>query len=192
MLVVPESFRKFTWIGIDPGLSQCGFSVFEVTDGQLSAIKPFTIITDRLKNHTLYTGDFHSEREIRMSKLCDAFRYTLYQYGPSLVCSESPFFNRLMPGAYGSLRETVAALRLVVNSYNPFIPFIQFSPQEVKQTFKRSGQVGKLVMKEALLADQFLCSKLIVSPELLDEHSVDATAVGYTWYKRYAQGAITC
>jgi len=181
MIVPPEYFRNYSWIGIDPGLATCGISVFRVFDNRLQSIEAFTLINNKIRFESEYQEEFQSERNAKMHRLCLAFRSVLYSVNPILICCESPFYNPKMPSAFGSLTETVTALRMETNQYNINIPFICYSPQQVKQTFKRSGQTGKLVMREALAQDNNLRSKLITPVETLDEHAVDAIAVGQTY-----------
>jgi len=180
MLIAPDHFRHFSWVGIDPGLSKCGISVFKMTDRQLDSIEAFTLVTDQLNIYSSYQEEQHTERHIRLNRLSLAYREVLFRVAPALVCCESPFYNPKMPSAFGSLTEIITVLRLETNQYNLIVPFILYSPQEVKKTFSRSGKVGKLVMREALEKDDILTDKLITPLYSLDEHGVDAIAVGYT------------
>ena len=184
MLAIPESYNGFSILSIDPGLSECGVARFEFADGKISSILPLTFVNSRIRFESGFTHEAHSDREDRVQKLKLAYRSVLEQARPSLICCESPFYNPRMPSAFGSLTEVVSLLRSETFEFNPHIPFLTYSPQEVKQTFKQSGKLGKLVMKEALAEDTFLMSKLLLPIENLDEHAVDAIAVGYTWVKR--------
>lgn len=185
---VPEYFRQFNVIAIDPGLSQCGIAVFSMVEDQLASIHPFTIVNSQIRYESDLPIEYHTERNQRINLLCQTFRQVLQQYNPILIVCESPFFNPTRPTAFGSLTETLAVLRYETFLYNSIIPFITFSPQEVKQTFKQSGKIGKLVMKDALQARTDIVTKLITPVELLDEHSIDAIAVGCTWLDRRADG----
>ena len=184
MLVLPPVYTRYSWISIDPGLSTCGFAIFTANEHGIESIEPFTITNSRIGFSSDYPEEHHLGRSIRIHLLCLVLLRVLQRINPIAIVSESPFYNPRMPGAFGSLTELVAALRLTVASYNVYIPFIAYAPQEVKQSFKRSGQIGKVVMKEALEQNDFLCSKLTAPLETLDEHSIDAIAVGYTWWLR--------
>ncbi len=182
MLIIPEIFRNYSFLGIDPGLTQCGISIFNIDDSALSSIDALTIESAKVSIQPDLCLDYHTERQIKMNKLCAAYRQILIQTRPVLVCCESPFYNPRMPAAFGSLTETVTALRLETNHYSPNVSFITYAPQEVKQSFKRSGKVGKDVMKDALTNDPFLRQRLLPPFESLDEHAIDSIAVGYTMY----------
>ena len=184
MLVPSDIYSRYSWVSIDPGLTTCGFSIFTVVNRSIESIEAFTITNNKINLISDYQDQYHSDRQIRMHRLCLVWNEILYRVNPIAVICESPFYNPRMPGAFGSLTETVAALRITLNNFSTITPFISYSPQEVKQSFKRSGQVGKLVMREALLEVPELLSKLHTSIENLDEHAIDSIAVGYTWWLR--------
>jgi Holliday junction resolvasome RuvABC endonuclease subunit len=189
MLVVPEIFRSFNFLGVDPGSMECGVSIYNIRDYKIASVEALTLVTDKVCLRPSLSDEYHSDRQLRLEKLCLAFRQILETHMPVLVACESPFFNPSRPGAFGSLTEVMTLLRMTTIGFSPVVRFVVFAPQEVKQTFKRSGQKGKIVMKEALAENQDLMSKLIVPFELLDEHSVDAIAVGYTWWINQLNGS---
>lgn len=185
MLVPSDVYRRYSWISIDPGVSTCGFTIFTADDTGIISIEPFTITNARIGIQPDFPEEAHTDRQIRIRKLCLVFLNVLNSVNPVVVVSESPFYNPRMPNAFGSLTELVAAFRLTLSEFSVNIPFLVYAPQQVKQSFKRSGQVGKLVMKEALANLPYLTSKLTVPIEVLDEHSIDSVAVGYTWWLQF-------
>lgn len=186
MLVPTDVFNSYSWIGIDPGLTKCGISIFKIDKGQLVSIDALTLVNNKIILESEYQLEYHTERQIRMNKLCLAYAGILAQVNPILVCCESPFYNPKMPGAFGSLTETCTALRFKTNEFNPIIPFIFYSPQEVKHSFRVSGKLGKLIMREALAENKELSSKLTTPIDLLDEHAIDAIAVGFSYIFNHA------
>lgn len=181
MLKPTDVFYNYSFIGIDPGLTQCGIAIFNINQGQLASIDALTLINNKIALRSPFNEEFHSDREIRSNKLQLAFQSILEHSNPILICCESPFYNPSSPSAFGSLTDTVSMLRITTNQFNTSIPFVCYSPQEVKQTFRRAGKLGKQTMKEALQEDVHLCSKLITPVQYLDEHSIDAVAVGMTY-----------
>lgn len=184
MIIPSDIFYSFNWLGIDPGLQTCGVSSFIVENRILTRIEAFSIKNNQIRLNSQYPEEIHSERVIRINLLCQTYRQILEYYKPITVCCEGPFYNPRTPSAFGSLTETVTAIRLETHYHNPTTPFIVFSPQEVKQSFRRSGQKGKFEMLYGLLEQTNIISKLVTPIELLDDHAIDAIAVGYTLLKR--------
>ena len=190
MLIRTEKFKNFSVIGIDPGLTQCGIASLCVNEGQLVSIDALTLINNKIALKSPFQPEYRTDREIRSDKLRLAFESILHQVQPILVCCESPFYNPSSPSAYGSLTDTVSILRLSTQTYCPDVSFVSYAPQEVKQTFKRAGKLGKETMREALKQDTKLCSLVTCSIDLLDEHSIDAIAVGYRWFLNQADYSV--
>lgn len=180
MLILPEHYRVFNWLGIDPGLTNCGVASFTATPQRIESLDATTIQNHRIGFCPELSDNVHTERITRLNALGLVIRAILQEQRPSLVCCESPFYNPRMPGAYGSLVETITMIRMEIHRYHPGVPFLLYSPQEVKQSFKRSGQIGKLVMREALETLHELREHIRTPLEYLDEHAIDAIAVGYT------------
>lgn len=183
MLTIPEIFYRYTWIGIDPGLASCGIAVFTAERDRIVRIDAVTLENRRLLQESELPLSIHGERPLAIGRLREAFHEILCLYQPVAVCCESPFYNPTRPSAFGSLTEIIASLRLTVYHYSSIIPFHLYAPQEVKQTFKRAGQLGKTVMLDALRENQELVPCLTSPLHLLDEHAIDAIAVGYTGWK---------
>jgi len=181
MLVIPEGASPVGCIaGIDPGTETLGFGALRVNVVSLEILEStaFTFVGSKLASNTWY-GDVHGGRAERLGghedNLVDAFHY----YQPNLIASESPFFNRRFPQAYGALTETVDAIRSAVWRYDVWLDLFLIDPPSVKKAVGASSHAKKDEVKAALMALPDLNYNGPTPIELLDEHSVDALAVAY-------------
>lgn len=169
----------------DPGLNTTGVSVFDIDSRtmQVSGISAYTIYNDKLGDATGLDPDLLTERTFKLYKLCLGIQNAINYYQPNLVGCEAPFYNRLMPMAFVSLSEVVSMIRHTVLQYNYNIPFYLVEPQKVKQGIGVAGKKGKQVVMEAISRVPEIMSVLNVPLESLDEHAVDAIAVGWSMLK---------
>lgn len=180
-LEAPSGFYNFNWIGVDPGLTNCGTAVYRILGREVNAIEPRTIVNNKVKLPSHFTDGLLGDRRLRLDRLYQAFAQLVRYENPVLVACESPFYNSASPNAYGSLMETVGVLRMATESVSPDIPFVMYAPHEVKKAFGAQSKKGKEPMREALESKPELLRLMDTPVELLDEHSIDAVAVGYTW-----------
>ena len=101
-----------------------------------------------------------------------------------MICCESPFFNRFQPSAYGPLVEMVFAIRTASLQYDVNVPFITYSPSEVKKALGAGHAAKKEIVKASLMANPELNNIYNrtnrVTMQDLDEHSIDAIGVAYS------------
>lgn len=185
-IVIPSSSLIYRVLAIDPGLNNTGVAIFDVNyyHQEVVSITAFTIVNDKLKIETGLDLDIHSERVNKLCKLRFAMRSLLNEVQPVCVVSESPFYNRFRPMAYGALLEVLSEFRGAIMDYNPNIGFTTVAPLLVKSTVGAGAQKGKLDVTAAIKRIPEIANVCKVDIDKLDEHSIDAIAVGHTFIKR--------
>lgn len=172
-------------IGIDPGSQTLGLSVlsFDPVTLEMKKTQAQTFKGDRLPMMSGAYSDSHGERLARIN----AHRENLYNlfihYRPHFVVCESPFYSSRMPSAFGALMQVVdLAVYSAINQYSPYMQLQLIDPPSVKKAVGAKGNGDKNAVRDSLLR---ICDKLKITPEQiskLDEHSIDAVAVGYSYY----------
>ncbi|MGI9213242.1 MAG: hypothetical protein ACR2HF_12300 [Methylococcaceae bacterium] len=181
-IVMPtEDNTRGVICGIDPGSMHCGLSALTV------AWTTWTVCGLEAQTYTppIHLGlrevDEPLDRYARISYLQERLIAAFHHYRPALIYCESPFYNRLRPGAYAVLVECVYSVRLAAAQYDPSVRFGVYEPSVVKKTVGATAHGTKIAVKDALfliddlkpwLGDAYSCT--------LDEHSLDAIAVAYT------------
>lgn len=195
MLRMPDDAESIaTIIGIDPGSDTLGVGVidFDTHDLEIVSSTAFTLKGTRNARGTFATlihGDRLGRIESHRVALLNAFRY----YQPLSIASESPFMSRRMPGAYGPLVETIAAVRQAAMQYDLWQEIHLIDPPTVKQSVGVAGNTGgpegKKLMQQAILriADDVLSYDGDTPVAMLDEHSIDGLAVAFCHFTQYME-----
>lgn len=184
MLSVEPRVENLTLISVDPGLNNVGISVYKILLPpffKIERIEAFTLSAPRLIDDCGLDDEDYTERTIKRHVIMSHFKKILETYVPDVVASESPFFNPKMPNSFAVLTEVIASLFDQVILYNPRCKFSVIPPKLVKKTFGVAGMKGKDVVKEAVAKVPSVMDALVNDINRLDEHSIDAIAVGYSW-----------
>lgn len=183
LLVPPPDYGIIKMVAIDPGLTTCGVSIYELDtfNKKILSISAFTIDTDRLSDNSGLFTDIVTERFIKIYKLCNMLKTIIIASDAKIVVSEAPFYNRFMPMAYGALLEVVSSIHHAVVTIGNEIVFDMFAPQQVKMCVGVAGKKGKDIVKEAITKIPQVLDKIQSDFSMLDEHSIDATAVGFSF-----------
>lgn len=188
-LLLPNSGQTFARIiGIDPGSTNMGYAVidFDILTKQIVNTNSFTIRAEKAQLSESH-AELFGARLGRIAALRDAlFTYFLGDR-PNFVICETPFIAMRQPAAYGSLTETVCAVREALALYDPYQCLYGVDPPSAKKMVGAAGNAKKPQMQEAvskLLAE--LNYNSVVSGDFwrLDEHAVDAIAIAktlHTW-----------
>jgi Holliday junction resolvasome RuvABC endonuclease subunit len=124
-----------------------------------------------------WVTDIHGERFARINAHCANLFRLLTALEPAFIASESPFFSRAQPQAYGALTEIVYALRLTIFQYDPLLEVQLIDPPSVKNAVGAKGNADKEAVRACVLSlDDFKYNGQIPI-DALDEHSIDALAV---------------
>lgn len=180
MLTMPvDSTAPFTVLAFDPGSSHLGIAILDSKlDGSKTVVRH--AFTEHLKDtHPGYTAfaDLHGSRQVRLMILRDTVLNMIRTIRPNAVIVESNYLGRFA-NSFSALVECVAAVRSALFEYDPFIPLYLVDPTTVKISagMKRVKGTDKEDVRNAIRG----CTDLEwwVDLEELDEHSVDAVAIG--------------
>ena len=184
MLRLPDDPTPFRIIGIDPGTDTLGVSALDVdlhTAG-VSVIDSRTLLGSQLIRGNQRVADLYGSRFARLQALEQSLGYYFHDFRPHAIISESPYFNKNRPQAYGALVEAMGMLQRAVYTYCSSICLETVDPASNKANLGVSGKSGdKDLMKAAVLRLHQLGNPNEIDLALLDEHSIDSLTVG--WYK---------
>lgn len=176
-------------LAIDPGTNALGVAVLDVDiDTHIVTVKHATTIdVSKLCQHYPQLIAIHGERVSKLHAV-EVSLYRLFRaWRPDEIVSESPYMGRF-PQAFAALIECISSIRRAIMEYNRALPFPTIDPASVKKSVGVSGKNGdKEAMKTAIQIQSDLVFELNVDD--LDEHAIDAIAVGYAFYKNHTQGS---
>lgn len=185
MLVIPDRYINYKLVAIDPGLTNTGVAIYEINDrNKIVNIYSHTIQPDKLPYKVLLDNSIVTDRVIRLFKLRLAIQILTSQVRPSAVICEGPFYSSFRPMAYGSLVETISYIQAGVMEVDPNIYFDLIQPLSVKKTIGAGMMKGKVDVTKAVSMRSDIMSVLRNPLEELDEHSIDAIAIGYSHLKQ--------
>lgn len=183
----PYRSDTVSFVGIDPGSEKLGASVIgiDVETQEISFIRAGTFAGSKMFSPKDHFAVVQGDRQARFAAhLENLYRFFLRER-PVQICSESPFYNPRMPAAFGSLTELISTIRKAALLYSPERPLYLIDPPSVKKAVGASGAADKDAVRKCVLA---LLGKYYIGQvpmEDLDEHSIDAIAVGYARYKLF-------
>lgn len=170
--------------GIDPGSLHLGFCVlyFEEDTLKITNIESTSIDVDRLRTEYPHIDQSYGERIVRVYGLKNKLRDLFLYYSPIGIVCESAFYNPYRPNAFGSLVESMTAVRFSALAYNPLIPFRSYTPSDIKKTIgAHATKGGKEAILNTLKANEEIIKNVqFQSLDHLDDHAVDAIAIAYT------------
>lgn len=173
--------HTFNLLGIDPGTDTIGFSIFKLTidDLKIVSVTSWTEKVSRFLDEDSFEVQVHSAKYGRINIISEKVKLILDTFKPLVVACEAPFFNRLRPNAYGPLIETVFTIQKTLSFWDHYKPLYMHDPPSVKKSVgskKEKGEDNKEAVKRAI---KLIAELKMVNFDLLDEHSIDATAVAY-------------
>ena len=168
-------------LGIDPGNSTLGLAILDIdfTTKKISLVDAATIDAGRLlvSNHHYFR--YKSERAYKQKVLSERIKLVLYDYAPTYVGVETPFMY-VRPQAFEALVELFLLIGKTVEEYDVTTPIVKITPRNAKKAvglLKAEDAKDKDAVRKALLQLDIVNKEMI---HQLDEHSVDAIAVGYS------------
>jgi len=192
MLTMPiGGSNQIRIVGIDPGSTMTGISVLNVdlnTCEILSTIA-WSINGAKLAGKNTWNEELYGNRYTRVQSIENTLIEIFNCYQPTIIISEAPFINQKFPAAGIALTEVMCSIRRAVMCYDNWVELKVVSPSSVKNGINAVGGAGKDVMKEKLtLLLPLLKYCWGTNFNLLDEHSIDAIAVGFYGYLTYVKG----
>lgn len=179
MLRMPENSEPFKILSLDPGSSHLGVAILhDLLDGSDVTIDDsFTVHLKDTCPEYAELGDLHGNRVIRLMQLGDAVLNLVRTHRPHAVIVEANYLGRFAT-AFAALVECVAMVRSAVYMYDPFMPLYQVDPSTAKINagMERIKGTDKEDVRRAMRKRKGVAWN--VNLEELDEHSVDACAIG--------------
>lgn len=178
----------FRILSIDPGSETIGYSVMDIDNHskKILHITAWTITGSKLVTLSELAAINHGARFARIRAHSQMLIKILAQYEPSYVAIETPYYNPRRPGAFEVLVEVLAMIRNTIFDWNPWITIELTDPATIKKKIGVSGKSGdKQAVRNAL--SDILTVGSFITPEL-DEHAVDAIAVGFCFYQNHILG----
>ena len=185
MLELPDiSCKNPVICGVDPGTNHVGFSslVLNPDTLQIENIWSTSLRVDKLPSYPEYNATTHTERVEKLLKIRHAVVKLLRYWTPRHMACESPFYNRLRPGAYGPLVESVLMIKLAAFEHNPNMSFYSIEPSVIKKSVGAGHISDKHAVKAAILNHTTLSSFGFPLQDL-DEHALDSLAVAFAYWK---------
>lgn len=157
-------------LGIDPGLSRCGYGVIEVSQRKESAIAAGVITT--LKTNELPN---------RLLELRNELRDLIEEFSPEVIAVERVLFQRNVMTAI-SVGQVIGIV--LVEGLDAGCEVIEYSPNEIKLAVAGHGGADKTQMEEMVRT----LLKIKTSLEPVD--AADALAVALCYSANRRVGAI--
>jgi len=195
MLILDKHYNHCNLLAIDPGLNNIGLCAYELylNPFKLNRIHATTIKEDRVIDDVTYDSETALERDYKRARMVNAVMRHVLAVNPAIVVCESPFFDRSKPGSFAILTEVILEIRQGVYRFNDRIRFSFLAPQAVKKTLGVAGIKGKDIVREAMEKQTHLLNVLDQEIDDIDDHSIDAMAVGYTFMlQNFETGETLC
>tara|TARA_B110000014_G_C20072498_1_gene559497 strand:- start:563 stop:1045 length:483 start_codon:yes stop_codon:yes gene_type:complete len=157
-------------LGIDPGLSRCGYGVIEISQRKESAIAAGVITT--LKTNELPN---------RLLELRNELRDLIEEFSPEVIAVERVLFQRNAMTAI-SVGQVIGIV--LVEGLDAGCEVIEYSPNEIKLAVAGHGGADKIQMEEMVRT----LLKIKTSLEPVD--AADALAVALCYSANRRVGAI--
>ncbi|MEN3013223.1 MAG: crossover junction endodeoxyribonuclease RuvC [Endomicrobiia bacterium] len=152
-------------LGIDPGLSKCGWAILEESLSKNYNLLSYGEITTEPQNKFCISE--------RLKKIFLELKKIIKKYKPEIVCIESQFYSKISKNMINTYFAT-SIIYLVCSLYN--IKLKEFSAKTVKMAVSGYGSASKFQVKkmvEILLPDV---------PRINSEHINDAIAVALCFF----------
>lgn len=175
------------WIRVlacDPGTVTLGLFLLEYSVEDNTKFRAVWAGTLHVKNktHPDSLALLDSERDVRLQELEDLMVDAINIIRPKYFATETPFMRRGKMSAYESGIELQAMIRravrrcsmtMAINGYNPIIVKHNVGVDHIKTTKEDVQTAVKGVYKDTA-----------IDIDALDEHSADAGAVAYIYYRK--------
>lgn len=168
------------FISIDPG-TNLGLSVNEID----ADTGEFRVIYTKTTDTELYAHHYFKEtlipnfgmRYAKSEAVYQIVKHLMETWDVPLVVCESPYMGKF-PQAFMSLVECIQSIRRAVADHSVGVKFRMIDPSSIKKANGVKGNKGdKELMRKA--GRRYLSDEII---DKLDEHAIDASAIGYAWF----------
>lgn len=188
MITLPvDDTGIMTIVGIDPGSNTLGIASIHVeySTGRIVAVNASTLCGERLAKRRLDGLEYFSDKHIRIHALKRMLVHLFNIIKPNVVVSESPFYSKKRPSAFGVLTEVICSIEQALEEYDPGMLLRSVDPPTAKAAVGAvmvKGGDKKEPVRKAVLELKLPYIGLIPI-ERLSEHAIDAIAIAYSRYK---------
>ena len=169
-------------VAIDPGINSMGIACIEIASDYKSAavVDAYTAKINRLlKRHRIDECLQFGEHHAKLMLVKDTVLKYCMNWRPLTVCVEHPYLHH-SPTTFSTLTECILMVRHGVMAYDQCCSFSTFRPSVVKNAVGvDGGSSDKEDMRKAVLKKGNLF--LDVNLDYLDDHAIDAIAVGCSY-----------
>ena len=156
---------KIKILGLDPGIAILGFGTVVCHQGNRIELEDFGVIKTKAKTSF---GD-------RLSTIYDDLHTLIEEIQPDLVAVEKLFFYRMSHTI--TVAQARGVLMLVLGQTN--LPYVEFTPPEIKKALTGYGNAPKIEVQEAVARE--LSLNFIPRPD----DAADALAIALTaWFHK--------
>lgn len=185
MLSLPVDTGNFKLVSIDPGSNNLGIAILEhpVTDDTIFVKSTRSV---KLKdNYSTYASiaEVHGSRVARLMHMQDVVSEILNEIRPHAVIVESNYLGK-SPQSFATLVECVLIVRAALFKYDPFIPLHTVDPTTVKYSAGMPKVKGTDKEDVRRAVKKLSCLSWEVNIDDLDEHEVDAVAIGHHFFTK--------
>lgn len=184
-------------MGIDPGTINIGIAIYYVDiqnpEYPIMDIEAFTINLVKSLYYDITKANIHGNRVARLVALESEIARIVNTYKPIKVGCEEAYYHASTPAAFGPLVEAIMVIKNVCYDYDEDLIVDTYKPSYIKKVVGSRGGAKKDEVKETVL--DLLKNELYLSVDRymgLDDHSIDAIAIGYTEYLEYFNGEKSC
>jgi crossover junction endodeoxyribonuclease RuvC len=173
-------------LGIDQGLSDCGYSIIDFDLDYKGNEKPIGEKEVKLIEYGIITTTSKEKIEKRIYKIASIIENAIIKYNPELICCEHLFYTPPAKGKRNKSSSIVntnaitGVLIYMAGKYN--IKFSSFIPGHVKKIICDNGKATKDDMISKITSFfEVECSKS------KEEHICDSISIGITGAKDYKE-----
>lgn len=162
-------------LGLDPGIAIIGFGLISVNTDQPTSLKQQSFQPRQLELVDFGTIETSAATSIgqRLCTIYEDLHTLLQEFQPDLISVEKLFFYRMANTI--TVAQARGVILLVISQLN--IPYVEFTPPEIKNAIAGYGRADKIEVQEAVAHELGLDA--IPRPD----DAADALAVALTaWY----------
>lgn len=172
-------------LSIDPGTNTLGVAILRIQGPNTALEYAFTLPVGKLFTRYPLIIQNHGDKVAKLYTVQQDLLKVMEAWKPTYVVSEAPYM-RSFPAAYAALVECLDAVRRAVIKYDETLSLNVIDPARVKKAIGVAGNSGdKTLVRAALTTKEAFTLMTDMSLDKLDEHAVDAIAVGLAFRKLY-------
>lgn len=170
-------------LSIDPGTYCTGVSILHVQDKNITLLYATTIHAEKLAKEVPYIEEMTDARFARNHCTKEQIIKICMLYPIDAIACESPYMGKFAQ-SFAALTELISGIRMAIFTHFPITPLYSIDPASVKKFLGVSGKSGDKELMRKALEKQSLLYENSITLDALDEHAIDAIAIGL-WLAHY-------